>query len=220
MGFFTIFWWVITVITITRIEEYDPVVIFRVGSVIAVSVGVYVAVWVHYSNTLWRRSEAYLEKCEDLLDKAYLNFTAVLDDEGRPLNNRRVWLNTARMIQACIHLSKKITDQGHKETYIEIEQYWRGRFYDILQPGTEQFPETYYAATPEKFLVYGNRDQEPLAGRSLAAIYRFIKWPEYAVDPLDSVSEFTEEEIEKFKTFGPQGLGRLMQAVNDLPRGR
>ena len=207
------------VITITRLEEYDPIDIFRVGSVIAVSIGVYVAVWVHYSNILWRRSETYLEKCEELLEKSYNNFVAVLDDEARPINSRRNWLNTARMLQASIILSKKISDQGHKDTYIEIEQYWRGRFYDILHPSMEAYPEKYYAGTPETFLVYGRGDQEPLAEQSLSAIYRFVKWPEYAADPLQSVTRFTEDEIERFIDFGPRGLGRLMQAVNNLRRG-
>lgn len=178
------------------------------------------AIWVHYSNTQWRRSEAYLDKCEDLLEKAYTNFTAQLDDKGRPLNDRRIWLNTARMLQACILLSRKINDQGHKETYIEIEQYWRGRFYDILKPYTELYTEDYYAESPEKLLVHGTGDREPLAGRSIAAIYRFIKWPDYAADPLDTVNEFSLEEIKKFSTFGPRGLGRFMRSVYDLRKGK
>jgi len=193
-------------------------IIFRTGSIVAISVGVCVAVWVHYSNIQWRRSEAYLEKCEEFLEKAYITFSKKIDALGRPPNNRMVWLNTARLLQTSIDLSRKITDQSHKESYIEIEQYWRGLFYDLIISNQDSFPESYFSASAEKFLVHGAGDQEPLAELSLVSIYKFVRWPEHANDPLLKLSKFTDSEIKKLKTFGPRGLGTLMNEVNNIRR--
>ena len=217
-GLFSVFWWALVVATIIRLDDYDARALIRIGSILAVSLGVYVAIWVHYSNTLWRRSETYLQKCEEFLEKAYNTFTKTLDSEGRPPNNRMVWLNTARLLQTCIDLSKKISDKGHMESYIAVEQYWRGMFYDILITNQDLFPENYFAGNPETFLVHGHNDQEPLAELSLVAIYGFVRWPEYANDPLLKLSNFSNSEVERLRTFGPRGLGALIHKVNNIRR--
>lgn len=208
-GLLSVAWWYFIVRIISSIEFDQPLVYARIGTLLAISISVYVAIWIHYGNIKWRESEAYLKKCEDLLEKAYEIFTDKMDHQNRPQNDRRVWLNTARTLTAGQLLSKKITDAGHKEIYVELEQYWRGRFYDLLKPSDDKlFPECYFS---ESYTEFANGTKP--SGRSIIAIYRFIDWPNYALDPLDTQKEFTDNELEMWSRNGPRGAASILSKV-------
>ena len=56
----------------------------------------------------------------------------------------------------------------------------------------------------------------PLSEKSLAFLYRFVRWPENMSDPLRDEPNFTDEEIERMRSFGPRGLGNLIAEVRRL----
>ena len=65
-------------------------------------------------------------------------------------------------------------------------------------------------------LVTINEQRSPLSEKSLAYLYRFIRWPKELADPLADIAKFSDEEIQRMQTFGPHGLGNLMANVRSL----
>lgn len=176
------------------------------------ALGVLVALLTLLRNGDRAASEDYLESARDLIAKAYQTLN-VIDDGGRPKNNRMHWLTSARMIRTAEHIGSKISVQSHKEIWVEELEYWRGRFYDLIHTDIEGFPETYYAEKPEHMDGYTSGVREPLSEKSLAVLYRFIKWPQDRPDSLQDECVFSDEEIETMSLFGPRGLGRLLEKV-------
>jgi hypothetical protein len=170
------------------------------------------------SLLLNRRREAskdYLESASDLIEKAYevLNDR---DDAGRPRNSRINWLTSARLLRKSEEIAKRMTDRSHLQIWKEKLEYWRGRFHDLIYPDAAGFPSSYYAEKPENLFAWSDDDREPLSLKSLAVLYRFVRWPEGHDDPLKSDAEFSDEEIHKMATFGPRGLGELLEDFQQL----
>jgi hypothetical protein len=170
------------------------------------------------SLLLNRRREAskdYLESASDLIEKAYevLNDR---DDAGRPRNSRINWLTAARLLRKSEEIAKRITDRSHVEIWKEKIEYWRGKFHDLIFPSTAGFPSSYYAEKPEHLYGWLDDDQEPLSVKSLAVLYRFVRWPEGHDDPLKNETGFSDEEIHKMAMFGPRGLGELLEKFQEL----
>ena len=69
--------------------------------------------------------------------------------------------------------------------------------------------------SPEHFNVWSGDQRAPLSERSLAYLYRFIKWQEGEGDPVATL-EFTDEEVEQMRTHGPTGLGQLLTKARAL----
>lgn len=182
-----------------------------------VAAGVLIALLTLLFNRRHSQSEEYLEHAQDLLEKAY-NRLAVLDEKGRPQNKRLNWLTAARLIRTAQAVASKIQEQSHRDIWKEQLNYWRGRFYDLIFPNPECFPPDYYAEKPEHMFVHGSDDRAPLSLTSLAVLYRFIRWPEGQDDPILGEPAFTEEEIERMLSFGPQGLGKLLERVEDVAK--
>lgn len=160
-------------------------------------------------------SEDYLKSATDLLAKAY-DILDKKDDDGRPKSHRINWLTSARLIKTAERISKSITEEPHQKIWSEQKEYWRGRFHDLIWPDIDGFPKEYYAEKTEHLIAYGSKDREPLSLRSLAVLYRFIRWPDGVEDPLKEEQPFSDEEREKMLAFGPRGLGQLLDELNSL----
>ncbi len=155
------------------------------------------------------RSEDVLEAATDLLEKAYEKL-APKEDSNQPSNRRLSWLSAARLIVTAERLGNDITEPSHQSIYREKKEYWRTRLYELIWPSIEGLPSSFYAEKPEHMIGHSGDVREPLSEKSLAFLYRFIRWPEGTPDPLGSVPHFTDEEIERMVTFGPRGLGNLL----------
>ena len=180
-----------------------------------VALGVLVALFTLLLNRRREASEDYLETATDLIEKAYAVLNN-LDENGRPKNSRISWLTAARLIRKSQEIANLISESSHRGIWREKQEYWRGRFHDLIFPSTEGFPSEYYAEKPEHMWGWSDDDREPLSLKSLVVLHHFIKWPEGIEDPLGDESTFTREEIEEMMSFGPRGLGNLLEKVDAL----
>lgn len=68
-------------------------------------------------------SEDYSKEARSYLEKAYE--TLKPSEPGKnPINDRLLWLTSARMLKISENLSKKILFDSHRDAYIEDRQYW------------------------------------------------------------------------------------------------
>jgi hypothetical protein len=194
-------------LTSTSIPEIAPLIVLA---------GVLTAVVAFLFNLRRGRSEDILEAAADLLEKA---FDALEPKEGVPINRRHAWLSAARLIATSEKLSKHIVEPSHRSIYNQKKEYWRGRLYDLLFPSPpEGLPSAFYADKPEHMISWSGNARDPLSEKSLAFMYRFIRWPEGAIDPIGEVPVFTDEEIARMESFGPRGLGTLLAEARALAK--
>lgn len=183
-----------------------------------VAAGALTALAAFLINLRRARSKDILEAAADLLTKGYQSLEAD-DGSSSPSNRRLAWLTSARLIATAERLGKQISESSHRRIYTEKREYWRSKLYDLIFPSPPAgLPSDFYAERPELMRSYGNEDREPLSERSLAFLYRFIRWPEGTADPIGDVPDFTDAEIEQMQSFGPRGLGRLLAQVRRLNR--
>ena len=90
--------------------------------------------------------------------------------------------------------------------------------YLLIFPTTEGLPASFYSEKPEHMIGYTGPIHAPLSEKSLSFLYRFVQWPENVADPIGREPNFTDQEIEKMRSFGPRGLGNLMAEVRRLER--
>lgn len=180
-----------------------------------ISVGVLVALLTFLLTRRRDRSADFLEAATDLLEKAFQTLSPEAQ-ATQPPNDRRTWLSAARLISAAEKVGAQISEESHLLIFREEREYWRGRIYDLIFPSTEGLPSNFYAEQPEHMISHSNEDRAPLSEKSLAYLYRFVRWPEGLPDPIGDESVFTEMEIEKMCTFGPRGLGNLLAQVRQL----
>jgi len=160
-------------------------------------------------------SEDYLKSSSQLLERAYTTLPQ-LDDQGRPRSSRMNWLAAARFLRAAENLGAQITEASHKVVFREQVEYWRAKLYELIYPSSAGFPMDYFAEKPEHFLGYTNRDRPPLSVKSLAVLYRFVRWPVEFEDPIKAEPGFTDQEVERMRAFGPRGLGELLARVKEF----
>lgn len=157
----------------------------------------------HISEDYCKEARAYLEKAYDTLKPS--------KPGDPPINDRLLWLTSARMLKTSENLSNKILFDSHRDAYIEDRQYWRTKFWNIIK----SLPSEYYAEKPEHLIMHNAQDRAPLAESSLYVIYKFMEWPKDYQDPLDNY-RFTDEEIETMQVRGPRGLGDLLAKHREL----
>lgn len=186
---------------------------------LTIGLGVFVALISLVRTSDRDKSADFLESARELLERAY-NTLAVLDEDGRPKNIRIRWLAAARFLRASEKMATLITEDSHKAIYREHREYWRAQFYDLIWPNVAGFESTYYAEKPEHMFAYMNTDRAPLSERSLAVLYRFVRWPKGFEDPIADEPYFTDDEIEKMQLFGPKGLGDLLANVQEIKAKR
>jgi hypothetical protein len=183
-----------------------------------VAAGVLTALVAFLVNLRRARSEDVLEAATDLLEKAYEKL-APAEGAAEPKNHRFAWLSAARLVATAERLGKAITENSHRLIYQETREYWRQRLYELIFPSVpEGLPSSFYAEKPEHMIGYSGGVRDPLSEKSLAFLYRFIRWPEHVRDPIGEEPDFTNEEIDKMLSFGPRGLGKLLSEVRRLKR--
>jgi hypothetical protein len=163
------------------------------------------------------RSEDFLKAATDLLEKAY-EILSPPHGTNEPPNDRLTWLTASRLISSAEKIATLITQKNHCLIYREKREYWRALFYDLICPSVEGLPSSFYAEEPDHMNAYMGGDRPPIAERSLAFMYRFVKWPEGIEDPIGSEPLFTDQEIDRMSTFGPRGLGNLMAEARQRHR--
>jgi hypothetical protein len=159
-------------------------------------------------------SEDYFKDAKEHLKKAY-DALSPKDGETKPPNNRLTWLTAARFLKTAEKLSNKIIMASHKDMYREERQYWRMKFLEIVK----DFPENYYAESPEKMLIWGVADRRPLSESSLVVVYKFIEWSDDYIDPLEKVT-FTDTEIHDMRHGSSVNLGTFLAKVRELRKKR
>ncbi|HAL36643.1 MAG TPA: hypothetical protein DCP03_00345 [Polaromonas sp.] len=183
-----------------------------------VAAGVLTALIAFLVNLRRARSDDILKTATDLLEKAYETLMPK-DDSSEPTNRRLSWLSAARLIATAERLEKAITENSHLLVYREKKEYWRTRLYELIFPSPpDGLPSSFYAEKPEHMIAYSGRVRDPLSEKSVAFLYRFIRWPETVRDPLGEEPAFTDAEIERMQAFGPRGLGKLLGEVRSLKR--
>lgn len=192
----------------------DSLSLLDIGPTFVIA-GVLTALVAFLVNLSRARSEDVLEAATDLLEKAYEKL-APHGDSTQPSNRRLTWLSAARLIATAERLGKHLTEPSHQLIYREKREHWRTRLYELICPSIEGLPSSFYAESPEHMIAYSGRVRDPLSEKSLAYLYRFVRWPEGLPDPLGDEPPFTDEEIDRMQTFGPRGLGNLLAEVRRL----
>ena len=189
-------------------------------SPLAITTGVLVAIITYSFNQRRSASEDYLKNSIDLLSRAYDVLVSTKDDQNRPLNNRKNWLTSARLIKASENISHLITEESHISIWNETEEYWRGKFSDLINPQNKGFTKEYYAESAQHMLSWGGHDREPLSIKSLAVLYRFAQWNPEREDSIKGVLGFTRSEIDHMLLAGPQELGELLDETYQINTGK
>ncbi len=201
------------VILLRLVRTPDTFSILDLGPLL-VAAGILTALVAFLVNLRRARSEDLLEAATDLLEKAHEKLApAPQDDSPLPSNSRLAWLSAARLIITAEALGKNITEPSHRLIYREKKEFWRTRLYELIWPSIEGLPSSFYAENPEHMTAHSGRVRDPLSEKSLAFLYRFVRWPENMPDPLGDEPTFTDEEIERMQTFGPHGLGGFLAEV-------
>jgi hypothetical protein len=180
-----------------------------------IAAGVLTALATFLFNIRRARSDDLLKAATELLEKAYEEL-APNEGSDDPSNDRLSWLSAARLISTAERLSERITEGSHQLIYREKREYWRTRLHVLIFPTIEGLPASFYAESPEHMIGYTERARSPLSEKSLAFLYRFVRWPENVSDPIGQELNFTDEEIERMCTFGPRGLGNFLAEVRRL----
>ena len=189
-------------ILVTGSAELNPS--HRIGTLssVAVAIGVITAIWKLISDQEWRKSEVYLEQSLDLLEKSYSQMhESANQNQGYPLADRLLWLSAARLLLAGQDLGLKISDESHRETYIEYSDYWRIKFRDLLQFHGQRSPS---------FAYFHNDSGDPIARESILVFYRFVQWPKDMPDRLGLVPPISGEEIPNMAISGARETGRFL----------
>ncbi|MBI5721276.1 MAG: hypothetical protein HZC37_26700 [Burkholderiales bacterium] len=175
---------------------------------LAVVAGVLVALIAFLFNLRRSRSEDLLDAATDLLEKAH---EALVLSDSTISNRRHAWLSAARLIATAENLGTRLAEESHKIIYQEKRRYWKSRLYDLIFPSPpEGLPSTFYADSPEHFNSWSGDARPPISEKSIAYLYRFIRWPEGESDPLAKEPALSDEEVERMRAFGPRGLGQLL----------
>lgn len=204
----------IGVLLLCRIAGWSSSVSLTEIAPLFVVAGVLTALIALLLNLRRGRSEDILEAAADLMEKAH---DALAPKDGELSNRRHAWLSAARLISTAETLSTHIAEDSHKTIYQEKRKYWRSTLYDLLFPSPpDGLPSAFYAEKPEHMIASSRRTRDPLSEKSIAYLYRFIRWREGEADPIGQELNFSAEEIERMRTFGPRGLGNLMAEVRAL----
>ncbi|MEQ5194616.1 hypothetical protein [Klebsiella pasteurii] len=159
-------------------------------------------------------SEDYSKDAKEYLKRAY-EMLAPKNPSDLPPNDRMSWLTAARFLKIADRLGQKIIMSSHKKIFIEEKQYWRWKLGEIIK----NFPNEYYAQSPEKFIMYSQVDKEPLSEHSLYVIHKFIEWDDTYEDPLKT-ERFSEDDKKILLRRGFTNLYHLLKDVDGIRRQR
>lgn len=135
---------------------------------------------------------------------------ALLSDDGKKARRDRLaWLTCARLLLSANDASHRISEklEGLRTMYEGESEYWRRRFYILLEPHSP------HSLGASRKYFYGDNlhDGKEIEERSIRVIYGFVKWPEQVHDPIDSVPLFSSEELKDMKV-GMSGIQQYVQS--------
>lgn len=145
-------------------------------------------------------SENYFRHAVQSLERAY-KAIAPKDGDTTPLRSRLAWLTCARLLLSAKDAAKRIAPDstGLISLYEGEEEYWRHKFYELLQP---THPEGVgYRA--DFFGANTATAEGEIAEQSIRVIYEFTDWPKEREDPLRAIPRYTAAELDDF------GIGML-----------
>jgi hypothetical protein len=178
---------------------------------------VMVALWQMSVQRDENQSRINLTEARRTLESAVNDFLSKKDQLLRPIGDRRHWLTFARGVSMARSFGTQITNPTMRRTWEETEHYWRERVYDVLSPVFESYPADYYGYMDEadfhKNLAFSPGDREPVAEKSAAFVYRWVKWPDDRPDPLNETPKFSDEELERMEGFGPRGCAAYFKKL-------
>ena len=181
-----------------------------------VSIGVFIATISLAHNMMLKNSEEYLKKAKSMLEEAY-EVLSQKGDDGKPKNDRYNWITAARLIYKAQKLSKKLIFNWQKEIYIEYEQYWRWKFWGLLEMDSGSFPLYYFTEDIESSQVWRPEQRAPISIKSITVVYRFLRWPKGVEDPLHDLKLLSIDEVNSFETLDISGMtSYLKESRSDL----
>lgn len=134
----------------------------------------------NYLDMARAESETSLKEAIRTLERAFEMFTYKSNENGVPPADRLLWLSVARMLIRFDELKEYVTAPDHQLILSEQEQYWRLRFYEVLEMSKDTLTEHYFKA-------HGRQGWE-IDERSLLSMFAFSKWPANYPDPMDQVN--------------------------------
>lgn len=134
----------------------------------------------HIDEDKFKSSEVFLSEAKSQLEKAYQLFSGGNDDLA-PENTRVHWLTVARMIVRYNKIKKLIKEPPHIDIIEENEEFWRHKFYTLLNRYSEELTFNYFMSPDHK---YGG-DKTDI--KSIAVIFDFAAWK--GPDPLNEIDD-------------------------------
>lgn len=134
----------------------------------------------HLQEDKFKASEAFLSEAKVSLEKIYELFSGG-DEDVPPENSRVMWLTVARMIVRYQKLKALITEPPHIEIIEENEEFWRYKFYSLLDRNSGALSRNYFLSPEHRH--NGNK----IYRKSIAVIFDFAAWK--GEDPLDGIDD-------------------------------
>jgi len=156
-----------------------------------------IALCIVWKKNIWDKNNAddkeLLEQLKLSLQQAFDSIAYEGEGDYSLLKDRLGWLTGARHIVRYQKLRNRLKTDLHKIICDEQEEFWRHKFYVLLQkiPNAEFFTRTNSVTEQE----------ENISPESAAVIYAFSKWKKDASDPLDSFS--LEQIVAQYDLFSP-----------------
>lgn len=200
------------------------IVILQAFGSIGILISAIIAFATYIMNTINKSKDININKSKSNLDLSleFLKHSYETLTNGNemliPRKDRLIWLTSSRQILTAQNISKEISEESHKKIYYEYENFWRTKFYSFLESFKSDMDIRYFADKKEHALCTQLEDRQPLAEESLAVIFRFTKWQENREDLIPKICPFTNEEIEKFKFSGYQGLADHLEEFKKYQR--
>lgn len=177
--------------------------------------------------TIWRfrrdiqlqSSQDYLTASTRMLERAYETFKAKRSAEwgGLPEPDRLLWLTVARMLREANNTSREIKVRSHHTLYEHARTFWRGRLYDLLRP-LNKAPLTYFAEDADSILGLSGDQRMPVADKSLRVVLDFLRWPKEKPDPLEGTPAFSDQEIDRMRSFEYAAVADYLDAKDAMLR--
>ncbi len=139
-----------------------------------------------------RRAESkiFLDESIALLNRSYEIFTRFGDYP--PINNKLLWISTARMIVRYQNMRKQIKEKDHQAIVDENEEYFRVKFHTLLDSCKDKLTVDYFV--PSDF----PNESGNVPRNSVVVIFNFAKWHEDVADQFDKIIEkesFASKEV-------------------------
>lgn len=177
-------------------------------------------IWRFHRDIRVQSSQDYLTASTRMLERAYGMLEAKRSAEwlGLPEPDRLLWLTVARMLKEAEDTARQIKVSSHQTLYEHARNFWRGRLYDLLRP-LGKIPITYFAEEADSIIATSGDERTPLSDKSLRVVLDFLRWPNEKPDPLEGAASFSDEEIDRMRSFEYRAVADFLEAQDAMLRG-